>query len=373
MVPAAEPRREDDRLRRLHRAAGHAARHPAGDQGPGQEGLRPADPRRRADLPPRQARHADDGWPGHHRGGAARLRAQPPDHLDVPVGVRTAGAVPVRRARGGRLPRRLHQDQQAALARAAEQGQDRRTVDRGHPVRPRLAAVPRRARRDSGVAVHLLPARHRVAEAAGGAGDHLGDAADRRGEQRREPDRRARRTGLGRLRDDLRRVHPGQHLAVQPVLRLHRLRRPQVLRGARPVRPRRGGRRAGRSVLRLPVVERRTGQDLHGRHRLAVPRRRAGRHGDLHPHRTAAGDLGWPAGDRGDVGDPAGRFLQAHQGPAAVQDVTDPPSLRAAELGPGDDRDAVLDHRRALRRRRAGHLLRGVGRRDECLSARSPV
>ena len=31
---------------------------------------------------------------------------------------------------------------------------------------------------------------------------------------------------------------------------------------------------------------------------LAVPGRRAGRDGDLHPHRTAAGDLGRPAGHR---------------------------------------------------------------------------
>ena len=38
-----------------------------------------------------------------------------------------------------------------------------------------------------------------------------------------------------------------------------------------------------------------------------------------------------------------------------------PPPLRAARLGPGDDRDAVLDHRRPLRRRRSRHLLRRVG------------
>ena len=30
------------------------------------QGLRTADPRRRADHPPHQARHPDDGWPGHH-------------------------------------------------------------------------------------------------------------------------------------------------------------------------------------------------------------------------------------------------------------------------------------------------------------------
>ena len=111
-------------------------------------------------------------------------------------------------------------------------------------LRARLAAVPRRAGDHAGLELHLLPARHRVAGAAGGAGGHLGDAADRRGQQRGEPDRRAGRAGLRSLRDDLRRVHAGQHLAVQPVLRVHRLGRAEVLRGAGPVRPRRGGHRA---------------------------------------------------------------------------------------------------------------------------------
>ena len=54
-------------------------------------------------------------------------------------------------------------------------------------------------------------------------------------------------------------------------------------------------------------------------------------------------------------------FFKADQGQTAVQDVAAPPPLRAARLGPGDHRDAVLDHRRAVRRRRPGHLLRRVG------------
>ena len=47
----------------------------------------------------------------------------------------------------------------------------------------------------------------------------------------------------------------------------------QVLRGPRPARPRRrrGGR--GRCLLRVPVVERLAGPDLHGGHRIAVARR----------------------------------------------------------------------------------------------------
>ena len=177
----------------------------------------------------------------------------------------------------GRVSRRLHQDQQTALARFAEQGEDRRPIDRGHLVRGRITAVPRRAGNYPGLACHLVPARHRMAPIATDPGDHLGHAADRGRQQRRQPHRRARRPRLRCLRHDLRRLHAGQHLAVQPVLRLHRLRRAKVLRGAGPVRPGGGGGRAGRRLLRLPVVERRTGEDLHGRHRLAVPGRRARR------------------------------------------------------------------------------------------------
>ena len=98
----------------------------------------------------------DDGPTSHHvkrgtptMGGLVIIAAvliayfgSPPAHLDPPVGVGAAGAVPVHRARRGRLPGRLHQDQQAALARAAQQGQDRRSVDRRDHLRAAVAAVP---------------------------------------------------------------------------------------------------------------------------------------------------------------------------------------------------------------------------------------
>ena len=76
--------------------------------------------------------------------------------------------------------------------------------------------------------------------------------------------------------------------------------------------------------------------------------------------------LGRPAGHRGRLGHPADELLQAHpadqrDAAPAVQDDAVPPPLRAAQLGAGDDRHALLDHRRALRVRRARHLLRGVG------------
>ena len=91
--------------------------------------------------------------------------------------------------------------------------------------------------------------------------------------------------------------------------------------------------------------------------------RRAGRHGHLHPHRAAADHPRRAAGDRGDVGGPAGRLLQAHARQTHLQDVADPPPLRAAELGPGHHRHALLDHLRPLRRRGPRHLLRRVGSR----------
>src|SRR5207342_1900295 len=43
--------------------------------------------------------------------------------------------------------------------------------------------------------------------------------------------------------------------------------------------------------------------------------------------------------------------------------VAHPPPLRAAELGPSDDRDALLDHCRIVRGRWTGHLLRRMGGR----------
>ncbi len=86
--------------------------------------------------------------------------------------------------------------------------------------------------------------------------------------QRRQPHRRARRSGVGGGHVLLR--HPGHHrlLAIPALLHL-----PRGL-GSRP-----GPHlhRAGRCVSRVPVVERGAGPDLHGRHRLSRHRRGAGR------------------------------------------------------------------------------------------------
>ena len=102
----------------------------------------------------------------------------------------------------------------------------------------------------------------------------LGVRDDRRHLQRREPHRRPGRAGHRHLGDGVRVLRADRDLAVRQ--RLPRGGR-QVLRGPRPAGPRRGGGGGDGGLLRLPVVERVPGQDLHGRHRLARPRRRAGR------------------------------------------------------------------------------------------------
>ena len=56
----------------------HAVRHAAGDPAAGPPRLRPADPRRRPDLAPHQARHADHGRRRHHPRHPARLRRRAP-------------------------------------------------------------------------------------------------------------------------------------------------------------------------------------------------------------------------------------------------------------------------------------------------------
>ena len=84
-------------------------------------------------------------------------------------------------------------------------------------------------------------------------------------------------------------------------------RRVQVLRRARSARPR--GHRRGdlRRAHRVPVVEHLARADLHGRHRLARPRRRPRRPRDPQPHRAAARADRRPVPDRHRLGDPAAR------------------------------------------------------------------
>ena len=125
-LPGGAPRRESHPVRRRSRAPGLPARHPGRDQPADPARLRPGDPRRRAHHPPHQARHADHGRHRDHPGHAARLPRRQADQPGPALGVRPAAALPLRRHRPGRLPRRLHQDREAAQPRPAQQGQDDR-------------------------------------------------------------------------------------------------------------------------------------------------------------------------------------------------------------------------------------------------------
>ena len=100
------------------------------------EGLRPADPRRRPDHPPHQARHADHGRHRHHplrRPRPTCSRRSRPRACPRPPGCCCCSCFVGLGAR--RLPRRLHQDRQAAQPRPAQPGQDDRPGARRDRVR----------------------------------------------------------------------------------------------------------------------------------------------------------------------------------------------------------------------------------------------
>ena len=229
-------------------------------------GQGPADPRRRAAKPPRQARHADHGRPADPDldgdVGPAVDGPSQPLRLGVPSGHR--------RLRDDRVPRRLRQGEEGAPCGLV--GQD-----------PARARVPDRRLRD-------------LADRPGGDDKSLSSVRagtggrprlvlhrvrrlrDRRIRQCGEPDRRARRA----------RDHAGDHrLDRLPADRLSR--RQRALRGISrdPAHPRR--RRPDGAVSRhrwsgprLPVVQRAAGCRLHGRHWQPCPGRsaRSGRRRD---------------------------------------------------------------------------------------------
>ena len=241
-------------------------------------------------------------------------------HLVDPAGPpsvsRPAGAVPHDRAGPGRLPRRLHQDLQAAQPRPALGPEARRPGRSSRCVFAVLAlqfpndavphARPPRRSPSSGTPRRLRlrrpGGRHRALRHLG-LPDHRGDL------ERGEPHRRPRRPGHRRLRDGLR-APTSSSASGSPTRTASGTRATQVLRGPRPARPRRRRRRRAGRLLRLPVVERLAGEDLHGRHRLARARRRARRAGDPHPHRAAARHARRPVRDHHALGDHPGRLVQ---------------------------------------------------------------
>ena len=139
--------------------------------------------------------------------------------------------------------------------------QAHRTGGRRHRLRAACPAVPRRRRPHPRHPVHLLRPGH-LASSCPSSLRRVGVVHGGGDVQRREPDRRARWPGDGRGIDDLRRLRDHRAVAVQPAML--RGDPAQLLRGAESARPGGGGGRRHGVVLRLPVVERVTGPDLHG-------------------------------------------------------------------------------------------------------------
>ena len=235
-----------------------------------QLGLRPADPRRRPDQPPHQARHADHGRRRHHRLGGARLLPGRADHrrpsrsasalllLFLFVGL---GAV-------GFLDDFIKISKQRSLGLRSKAKMIGQTVvalvfgwlalshmARGRPRRDAGLATTISFIRDLDFALPTVVALALIWVMITGTSNAVN------------------------LTDGLDGLATGACVMVFGAYMLVNIwqnnqccataPRPGLLRGARPARPRRGRGRDHRRLLRLPVVERLAGPDLHGRHRLA--------------------------------------------------------------------------------------------------------
>ena len=276
-----------------------------------------------------------------------------------------AGAVPDHRAGRRRLPRRLHQDPQAAQPRPEQDGQAARpdlVVAIVFGVAARCAS-PNADGLTPGVDAPLLRPGHQrlTLSSALIAVRRLGVPARRGQVERGEPHRRPRRPGHRRRRSMV--------LGTYVVIAFWQFR--TLLRdsaGARPAATRCATRWTSRwsrpppigGLHRLPVVERRAGPDLHGRHRLAG----AGRPDRRAVHRSPAPSCCWSS-SAGCSWSRRCRWSSRsssfqHSAAAGVPDGAVPPPLRAGRLG-GDHGDRpVLDARRARRGARAGAVLRRV-------------
>ncbi len=333
-----------------------AARHPAAHPLPAPARLRAGDPRvdRRRALPRArgQARHPVDGRPRDPRRAAHRLLRRAPASpwrpptvsgllaLYLTVGLGLVGIADdylkifKQRSTGVRARTKLLGQAAVALSLRLAVGCSSRTPTGCTP----------------GVARDLVPAQHRDRPAHRAV--HAVDLVPRHGDHERgQPHRRARRPGRRRGDDDARRLHAAVGVAVRPELLVRRVR--PLLRRPRPARP--------RDLRRRRPPARRFGflwwntapaEHLHGRHRIAVARRRDRGARDPVAHRAAAADARRPVPHRRALGDRPGGQLQAHRqthvphGPAA-------PPLRDARLAGDPDRRAVLDHPRACSSRSA--------------------
>ena len=218
---------------------------------------RPADPRGRARRRTLQGRDADDGRHRHRRGGGRRLPARPRRDRGRLHAQPACSCSAVVVASGiARVRRRLRERPQRAQPRTQQAGQVRRPGgDRRRRSRSLAVALGRR-RHDLSFTRYDAAG---LAPRTGAAGWSWRSSSSWHG-QRGEPDRRPRRTRGGVVDVLLRRARDHRLLAVPPLLDLPRAARPSTWRSTSV------GRRTGRRVPRLPVVERRAGADHHGRH-----------------------------------------------------------------------------------------------------------
>ena len=113
--------------------------------------------------------------------------------------------------------------------------------------------------------------------------------------------------------------------------------------------------------LRIPLVQRAAGLDLHGRHRLARARRHARRDRGGGQARDRAGRDRRPVRAGSRLGDRAGGLVQADR-QARVPDGAAASSFRAEGLDRAADRDPVLDHLGDAGARRPLHAEAAVSR-----------
>ena len=269
-----------------------------------------------------------------------------------------------------RVRRRPDQDPALAQPGPEQDRQDRRPAGRRGAVRRAGAAVPQRRRADARQRRTVLRPRDRHRDAGAGGVRAVLRGPRQRLVQRGELHRRAGRAG-GRRDGDGHRGLRADHVLAVPQ-RVRDQPGTGLLQRARPAGPG-AGRRGHRGRLhRVPVVERRARQDLHGRHRVAGARRHhRGSVGDQ-PHRDARRRARGAVRGRGHLGGRADPGVPHHR-PPGVPDGAVPPSLRAGRMGRDHGDHPVLAADGDRVRSRGGAVLQRVAGRRRGLPWRQPA
>ncbi len=247
--------------------------------------LRAGDPRRRPADPPRQARHAHHGRRrDHHRrrcsatrwrtssSPSSRRRADPPRRA---CSCSTSWSVLGLR----RVSRRLHQVPQTAQPRPEQDGPSSSASSfAARELRRPGPAVPQRT--DTSLRPRCICRSSATSRAIsfGSVGFVIfAVPADQRLLQRRQPHRRTGRAGRRQFGDGASAPTSSSASTSSATPAAPSVPSRRLLHRARPARPRPGRRRRDGRVLRIPLVERLSGPDHHGRHRFARAGRTDGR------------------------------------------------------------------------------------------------